>query len=324
MIEFVDPYTKHPLSKDDSGNLFYLNGNEKTIYQGYEGSYDFAHDGDERQFYDQQIAARLKLGPISSENLRQRWHLDQSPVSLVLLESLGNLTDQRILLIGNGASIDEFYFLELGASVVFTDLSLQTIITMRNHFVDSELFEKYEKKIEFHAVDALHLPFPEASFDIIYGHLFVHHIADEDLPALFSEIHRCLKPGGKCRFLDGAYSPIWQFAKATFLKPLQLYTHKTRGLSPQDLKATKRGGYREEEVAQLMETVGFTSMVFRRQSFFLPLFTRGVGKLFGYQYRIIQHGSPVVKALARLDTTLNQRSRWFQKNTLALVWGFDK
>jgi SAM-dependent methyltransferase len=325
MTEFVDPYTKHPLSKDDRGNLFYVNGDEKIIYQGHEGKYNFSFQGIEEQFYDQKhVAPWPDHGPISFENLEQRWHSEHSPWSLTLLESLGDLTNRRILLLGNGVSIDEFYFLKLGASIVFTDLAFSTIISMSTHFADSELFESYNKKVEFHAVDALNLPFPDASFDIIYGSNFVHHIDDDNLPKLFSEICRCLKPGGKCRFSDGAYSPIWQFSKATFLRPLQVYTHKTIGLSPQDLKATKRGGYRQEEVAELMGTVGFASMVYIRQSFFLPLFTRGVGKLLGWQHRLIQPGSSTLKALVRLDETLADRSRLFKKNTLSLVWGFDK
>jgi SAM-dependent methyltransferase len=323
MIEFVDPYTKHPLSKDGMGNLFYLNGDEKITYQGYEGRYDFAHPGGERQFYNQQHAAP-KPGPISFDYTYRRWHSERYHSKQILLESLGDLTNRHVLLLGNGISVDEFYFLKLGASIVLTDLSLQTIITISNHFANSELSESYNKKVEFHAVDALNLPFPDASFDIIYGHSFVHHIDDKDLPALFFEIRRCLRSDGKCRFADGAYSPIWQFAKATFLRPLQIYTHKTRGVSPQDFKATRRGGYREEEVAQLMDTVGFTSMEYRRQSFFLPLFIRGVGKLLSYQNGLIQIGSPVVRALARLDETLAKRSRLFQRNLLSLVWGFDK
>jgi len=46
--------------------------------------------------------------------------------------------------------------------------------------------------------DAERLPFPDASFDLVFGHAVLHHIPD--LPRAFSEFSRVLAPGGTLLF----------------------------------------------------------------------------------------------------------------------------
>jgi ubiquinone/menaquinone biosynthesis C-methylase UbiE len=46
--------------------------------------------------------------------------------------------------------------------------------------------------------DAEALPFPDESFDIVFGHAVLHHLPDLD--QAFSEFHRVLKPGGRIVF----------------------------------------------------------------------------------------------------------------------------
>ena len=43
--------------------------------------------------------------------------------------------------------------------------------------------------------EAESLPFPDASFDLVMGHAFIHHVPD--LQQAFSEFHRVLRPGGR-------------------------------------------------------------------------------------------------------------------------------
>lgn len=319
-VLFVDPDTKEPLTPDDEGNVFreFPRGARRT-YRCHDGVFDFVGASEEKEYYDSHYAGiRLSTSPV--QDLEREWR--SCPEHVLLLESMGRLAGKRILLLGNGTSLKELYLLTLGARLVYTDLSLQAVMAVKSALADSEL-NAYSSNVEFHAVDALRLPFPPASFDIAYGCCFAHHLAD--LHLFLSEVHDCLKADGICRFLDDAYSSIWQAAKKTVLKPVQAYAHARHGLSPEDMRATRRGGYRREELLALMDQCGFRTLYFRRVSFFRRLCERGAGKLVGYDgklYRSCSEGS-LAAWTARLDSYLARRSAWFEGNLINLVWGFD-
>lgn len=322
--KFVDPYTKQHLSEDGEGNLYYQDGTQRIVYINHGGVFDFTHTGtrrqEERAHYNDQYRTVQSQCP-SLDAIRDAWYDKTRPENLILLQSLGDLSGKRVLLLGNGTSNMELYFVSLGADVVYTDLSIQAAKHMHQLFAASDLAKTGNGSIEFHAVDALHLPFPDSSFDVIYGFAFAHHL--DDLRPLISEVCRCLRKGGICRFLDGAYSPLWQFAKGTFLKPLQGYIHKKRGVSPEDLRATKRGGYRREEIASLMGEFGFRSLVFIRTSFFLYVFRRGLGKFFGWSPKVFKRWHSVLMLIKRIDDTVG-RTAVMKNNQISLIWGFDK
>ena len=46
------------------------------------------------------------------------------------------------------------------------------------------------------------LPFRDATIDVFYAHHVIEHLPDRQLPRLFREMYRCLKPGG-CLRLGG-------------------------------------------------------------------------------------------------------------------------
>jgi ubiquinone/menaquinone biosynthesis C-methylase UbiE len=52
--------------------------------------------------------------------------------------------------------------------------------------------------VEAVCADAERLPFPDHSFDLVFGHAILHHIPDID--AAFSEFRRVLRPGGRIAF----------------------------------------------------------------------------------------------------------------------------
>lgn len=321
--EYVDPYTKKILTKDDKGNLYSQLEKENVVYINYDGIYDFVEPkggrAKERNFYDQRYKDSISKQKLSLNDIYQPWYDVSSPQNLTLLNSLGDLCGKRILLIGNGASFKELYFLHQRAHVVYTDISIDAIMFMKNLYTHSELMESGYVDIDFYAVDALHLPFPDASFDVIYGYAFVHHV--DDLNGLFSELSRCLRTNGICRFLDTAYSPIWQFMKKTFLRPLQLYSHRKTGISPADLKATKKGGYTKDEIIQLKDKFKFTELIYKRVSFFNRLFNRGLTKCREDNYYLISKGTPI---MLTIDNYLTNKSSLMRRNLIVLVWGFDK
>jgi SAM-dependent methyltransferase len=313
---YVHPLTKAPLLRDDKGNLHELHKDSVAFYSTDGSTYDFVSagtSGEERQFFDRTYK-EASARPISIEMCEEFW--SREPGFRELLESLGNVSGKRILLLGNGVSLKEFYFLKMGAICVYTDLSIQAIKHIKEKFAQSEFHQVNLQDIEFHAVDACHLPFGNETFDIVYGCAFVHHI--EDLQALFNEIARCLKTGGICRFLDHAYSPLWQFAKKMFLRPLQRYTHRKYGISPQDMISTQRGGYRREEVEKIKRVCGFSGMMYLKVGFFEQLLQRGTCKLGG---RRLRRFKPVLRLLDRfLDKTVGL----VRKHGMVLVWGFTK
>jgi ubiquinone/menaquinone biosynthesis C-methylase UbiE len=56
------------------------------------------------------------------------------------------------------------------------------------------------EQVSFHAGDACNLPFPDASFDLVWTQHVVMNIADR--PRLYAEMHRVLRPGGKLAMYD--------------------------------------------------------------------------------------------------------------------------
>ena len=321
---FVESHTKQPLREDVAGNLYCDLDGRRIVYSNHDGSYDFVHPDSEniadQEFYDQRYRT-TRSERLTFERIRYHWSDDGRPENAILLKSLGNLSGKRVLLLGNGVSIMELYFLHLGAYVVYTDISLPAVKHVQDQLAASSLKELGSGNIEFHAVDGLHLPFADASFDIIYGAAFVHHV--EDLEGFLSEVKRCLKDGGRCRFLDCAHSPIWELAKRTVLRPLKIYLEKKRGISPEDARAAERGGFTESQVADLMRKVGFRDAVFVRVSFFVRLTHRGLGKIFGWDVKVFERGRPLL-VIARWMDSLFTRSRLGRNNLIALVWGFDK
>lgn len=321
---YVDPYTKQQLHQCENGDLLCEDGKDRIVYPDYDGTYDFVHPrlnlAEERDYYDSQYSTQ-RMESLKLSQVRAPWYNSIMPEHHLLLESMGDLTGKKVLLLGNGTSFKELFFTQLGADVVYTDLSIEAVKQIKGWFLHSEFACSGRGSIEFHAVDALHLPFPDDTFDIIYGCAFVHHI--EDLDSFLLEIKRCLKTGGKCRFLDDAYSPLWQWMKRLPLKALQAYSHRKGGISPEDQRATERGGYTIEEIEQVMARTGFTEMMFIRVSFFLRLFRRGSGKLFGYSRRTFRLTRPFMIVLRGTDTLLGKI--WPMKNNLInLVWGFTK
>jgi SAM-dependent methyltransferase len=313
---YVNPLTKTPLITDSRGNLCELGSTRKILYENHDGIYDFTsknNKNQEKEYYNGHYRTD-SLKPLSIEACQGVWQ--KEPGFEQLLTSMGDISGRKILLVGEGVSLKELYFLWLGAQCVYTDLSIEAIKYVKAVFDRSELKRCGLDKIEFHAVDVYQPPFSDECFDIIYGCACVHHI--ENLDKLFAEISRCLKPGGICRFMDHAYSPLWQFLKNSVLKPLQMYAHRKRGISPADLAATKRGGYAREELEQLKKTHGFSEMLYWRVGFFEHLLQRGTSKLGG---RCLRKLKPLMRAL---DTFLDRVACFVQKHGIVLVWGFTK
>jgi ubiquinone/menaquinone biosynthesis C-methylase UbiE len=101
---------------------------------------------------------------------------------------------QSLLEVGCGIGTDLARFARGGAEVTGIDLSQTAIDLARKNFALNNLSAK-----ELRVANGEQLPYPDASFDVVYGHGVIQYTAD---PArLIRECHRVLKPGGTGIFM---------------------------------------------------------------------------------------------------------------------------
>jgi SAM-dependent methyltransferase len=128
----------------------------------------------------------------------------ESPAALenkFILQQMGDLKGKRLLDVGAGLGESSVYFAKRGADVTATDLSpamLQTI---------ADLAKLHGVKIQTAQSAAESLNVPQAHYDLVYIANTIHHVTDR--AAIFQQIHRALKPGGRFFSIDPlAYNPV--------------------------------------------------------------------------------------------------------------------
>lgn len=336
-FSFVDPYTKDPLALDDEGNLFREEAAHRTVYKALRGCYNFVtsdlSNDCERQHYEEHYE-RTSVRALVSDDIRGPWFDSCIPWYNALLLSIGDLMGKRVLLVGNGRSCKEFYFVECGAHVVYTDFSFEAVLRSDAEYAAAGAIGRPRSSpsptngnvgacgtIQFHAVDANHLPFGDESFDVVYGSAFVHHL--DDFHSFFSEVYRVLKPGGICRFCDQADSPVWGFLKRTVLRPFRIYSYWKHPRSPEDIRANVRGGFNRTNLLKHMSAHKFRKLYFERKWFFLAIGLRHIGKEVGWNKRAMRIARPIFHLLRLLDV-LSTWCHRIAENRLILIWGFEK
>lgn len=125
---------------------------------------------------------------IFEERLADSLHLDEHCKALELGCGAGRITDH--VQSYTGASIQ-------GLNIDPTQIELA--------LAHAKASGKLGTKLNFQVGNFNHpLPFPDASFDAVYAVQPLTYT--KDLRALFKEIYRVLKPGGRCSYLEGAPS----------------------------------------------------------------------------------------------------------------------
>jgi ubiquinone/menaquinone biosynthesis C-methylase UbiE len=107
--------------------------------------------------------------------------------------------------------------------------------------------------------DAEHLPFDDASFDIVYSWGVLHHTPDT--PAALAEVFRVLKPGGTMRAMI-YHVPSWTglllLARHGWSRGKLRMTQRTAIYEQLESPGTK--AYTVPEAKQLIESRGFTDV----------------------------------------------------------------
>jgi ubiquinone/menaquinone biosynthesis C-methylase UbiE len=99
-----------------------------------------------------------------------------------------------VLEVGCGIGTDLVRFARGGAIVTGVDLSKTAIDLARKNFESSGVSAR-----ELRVANAEALPYPDASFDVVYGHGVLQYTADAN--RLVGECHRVLRPGGEVIFM---------------------------------------------------------------------------------------------------------------------------
>lgn len=128
----------------------------------------------------------------------------ESPAALenqFILSQMGPLAGKKLLDIGAGLGESSVYFALQGARVTTVDISPQMVE------LALKLGRKYGVALEGRVLGAEHLNLPGESYDLIYVANTIHHVHDR--AALFAQMQRALKPGGRFFSYDPlAYNPV--------------------------------------------------------------------------------------------------------------------
>jgi len=152
----------------------------------------------EQSFHDRQ-ATRIKVTPgeggwVDCETPTWPNEPKISPaMSERMLRLLGEVAGKRVLIYGCGFDPGATWFARRGAHVTAIDISPESINDQRI------LVDAYQVPMCLRVADAMHTPFPDGSFDLIYGNAILHHL---DSNGCAQEIARLLAPGGVAVFRE--------------------------------------------------------------------------------------------------------------------------
>jgi ubiquinone/menaquinone biosynthesis C-methylase UbiE len=139
---------------------------------------------------------------VAAASYDSKWGIDfgeigQDQVTSKLRKALGRWPDRVFgdaLEIGAGTGYFSLNLLQAGLieRATATDISPGMLVAL------DENASRLGLEVRTAAAEAETLPFPDESFDLVFGHAVLHHIPD--LEGAFSEFARVLRPGGTIAF----------------------------------------------------------------------------------------------------------------------------
>ena len=133
------------------------------------------------KFAEVEIGSREFFKEIERHRYETEWHIP-------LVARFEEWRDRDVLEVGCGLGTDAVSFARAGARYTGVDLTEASIELVRRRFD----YENLDGALR--TADAEALPFPEASFDLVYSHGVLHHTPDT--ARAINEVHRVLRPGG--------------------------------------------------------------------------------------------------------------------------------
>lgn len=118
----------------------------------------------------------------------ERFRYDTQPFMRKLME-FDNFRGKDLLEIGCGLGTDLLQFARAGAVVTGVDLTPASIELVQRRFALEGI------PLTARVADAENLPFPDASFDVVYSFGVLHHTPNTQKS--IDEVRRVLKPGGR-------------------------------------------------------------------------------------------------------------------------------
>ena len=137
--------------------------------------------------HDLEITRHPAGSPGFFEDLAQ-YHFEKLH-HLLQLVSFDGYRGRRVLDVGCGAGVDLARFAKGGAIVTGVDIASSAIDLARANL------EQQGLRSDFQLANGEALPFPDASFDLVYAHGVVQYTAEPQ--RLVDECRRVLKPGGE-------------------------------------------------------------------------------------------------------------------------------
>jgi SAM-dependent methyltransferase len=112
------------------------------------------------------------------------------------------LRGKQLLEVGCGMGYDSLEFLKRGVRVTATDLTENAVLFAARHFEIAGV-----KPEAVRVENALHLSFPDASFDAVWANGVLHTTGDTQRAV--DEVRRVLKPGGRAIISHFYRRPSW-------------------------------------------------------------------------------------------------------------------
>jgi SAM-dependent methyltransferase len=221
-----------------------------------------------REFFDKANEFRDKI--------EQPWLSDVVPFH--------TMSGKKVLEIGFGPGYDTLKFMRAGSDYTGIDITPENVERTRRHLA----FFGFSPNVR--QGDAEDLPFPDATFDIVYSNGVLHHVPD--MARAFREARRVLKSGGEFRILlYNRYSVFYaglvaiHLLSGRFLKEsLAQRRSRIEATSAEDAVPIVNV-YSQSEVRGLLETANLvpTSVVVRKCT---PEDFPGSGKLAAFYQSI--------------------------------------
>src|SRR5438874_4612936 len=149
----------------------------------------------EQEFHDRQAADRAGSFRAGRADLRfnDADYLDHETWVRPAFAKLGDLRGKRVLDYGCGHGMAAVVLARAGAAVTAFDLSPGYVTEAREGATANGV------TVECVVADGEDLPFPDGTFDAVWGSAILHHL---DLSRAGRELSRVLKPGGVAVFCE--------------------------------------------------------------------------------------------------------------------------